>query len=110
MKITDTIEIGLETSKLYYNLSIDLHKLLNLDQSNRTGEPRQLLDAFFTRYIDLVEKSNLLNQSYPDKLNKLPKQRGIFSKLKSHKSTSLNQSENSSLSSNPISDDIERII
>jgi len=109
MKITDTIEAESETSKLYYNLSIDLHKLLNLDQSNRTGELRQLLDAFFTRYIDLVEKSNLLNQSYPDKLNKLPKQRGIFSKLKSHKSTS-SQSENSSLSRNPISDDIERVI
>ena len=126
MKITDKIEAELETSKLYYNLSIDLHKLLNLDQRNRTGEPRELLDAFFTRYIDLVEKSNLLSQSFPDKLNKLPKQRGIFSnsseftyspsgksndprclsKLKSHKSIS----SNSSLSSNPISDDIERVI
>ena len=90
MKITDKIEAELETSKLYYNLSIDLHKLLNLDQRKRTGEPRELLDAFFTRYTDLVEKSNLLNQSYPDKLNKLPKQRGIFSKLKSHKSISSN--------------------
>jgi hypothetical protein len=110
MKITDTIEAELETSKLYYNLSIDLHKLLNLDQSNRTGEPRQLLDAFFMRYIDLVEKSNLLHQSYPDKLNKLPKQRSMFSKIKSHKSISSNNSENSSLSSNPISDDIERVI
>ena len=126
MKITDTIEAELETSKLYYNLSIDLHKLLNLDQRNRTGEPRELLDAFFTRYIELVEKSNLLNQSFPDKLNKLPKQRSLFSnsseftyspsgksndprclsKSKSHKSIS----SNSSLSSNPISDDIERVI
>ena len=68
------------------------------------------MDAFFTRYIDLVEKSNFLNQTYLDKLNKLPKQKGISSKLKSHKSTSSNQSENSSLSSNPISDDIEPVI
>ena len=107
MKITDTIETELETSKLYYNLSIDLHKLLSLDLSNRKGEPIDLLDGFFGRYIELVEKSNLLNQSYPDKLNKLPKQKGLFSKIKS-KNTPL-PSPGSSISSNPISEENDTI-
>ena len=36
--------------------------------------------------------------------------KNLISKIKSHKSTSSNQSDTSSISSNPISDDIERII
>jgi hypothetical protein len=108
MKITEIIETELETSKQYYNLSIDIHKVLSLNQSNRTGDPKELLDVFYRRYVELFEKSSLLSFSYPDKLAKLPKPKSFF-----HSKPKLNipsdVSSSSSLSSNnPITDeDIE---
>ena len=38
MQISDNTDRELETSKLYYNLSIDIHKVLNLNQINRDGD------------------------------------------------------------------------
>lgn len=105
LRITETTERELNTSKAYYNLSIDLHKLLNLSQSNRQGDPIQTLEVFYKRYVDLVEESNLLSINYPDKLSKLPKIQGLFSKLKTKKSDS-SSSSSSSINSNPL-DDIE---
>ena len=78
LRIQDNLENELETSKKYYNLSIDLHKILNLSQQNREGEPRKVLDTYYKRYVDLVEESNLLSTTYPDKLSKVPKLKGMF--------------------------------
>lgn len=101
--ITESIETELETSKQYYNLSIDLHKVLNLNQTNRSGDPKELLDVFYRRYIDLFEKSSLLSNSFSDKLAKLPK-KTFFKKKQNIPSDS---SASSSISSNPITDDDE---
>ena len=98
LRIQDNLEIELTTSKAYYALSIDLHKLLNLSQINREGDPKQVLNEYYKRYEDLVQESNLLSASYPDKLNKLPKIKGMFAKLKSSPSSS----STSSINSNPI--------
>ena len=102
LRIQDNLEIELTTSKAYYALSIDLHKLLNLSQINREGDPKQVLNEYYKRYEDLVQESNLLSASYPDKLNKLPKIKGMFSKLKSP--TSSASSSSSSINSNPMDD------
>ena len=99
LRIQDNLENELNTSKAYYALSIDLHKLLNLSQVNREGDPKQVLNDYYKRYEDLVQESNLLSASYPDKLNKLPKIKSMFSKLKSPASSS-----SSSINSNPMDD------
>ena len=98
LRIQDNLENELNTSKAYYALSIDLHKLLNLSQLNREGEPKQVLNEYYKRYEDLVQESNLLSASYPDRLNKLPKIKGMFAKLKSSPSSS----STSSINSNPM--------
>jgi len=100
LRIQDNLENELETSKKYYNLSIDLHKILNLSQVNREGEPKKVLDTYYKRYVELVEVSNLLSTSYPDKLSKIPKLKGMFSKrVPSSPSSS---SSSSSINSNPL--------
>jgi hypothetical protein len=108
LRIQDNLEIELTTSKSYYQLSIDLHKLLNLSQINRQGEPKLVLDEYYRKYVELVEQSNLLTSNYPDKLAPLPKIKGIFSKgIKTIKSSSSSSSSNS-LGSNPLTDDEEK--
>jgi len=82
LKVTDHIEVELETSKAYYQLSINLHKLLSLSTKNRVGEPKIVLDQFYQEYSDLFAASSLLGTNYPDKLNLLPKKRGMFFKAK----------------------------
>ena len=109
LRIQDNLESELTTSKSYYALSIDLHKLLNLSQINREGDPREVLNDYYKRYEDLIQESNLLSASYPDKLNKLPKVRSIFSpkKRKTIKSTnsSSSSSSSSSINSNPLDEE-----
>ena len=80
MKVSDHIESELETSKLYYNLSIELHKILNLSKSNRKGVPSEVLDEYYMKYSDLYTASTLLGNHYPDKLILLPKRGGVFSR------------------------------
>ena len=107
LRIQDNLEIELTTSKAYYALSIDLHKTLNLNQINRQGEPRLVLEEYYKRYEDLIQQGNLLSASYPDKLATLPKIKGIFKKLKSSNSSSSSSSNNSLGSNNPINIDEE---
>jgi hypothetical protein len=94
LKINENQEIELETSKHYYTLATDIHKLLTLEQFNRLVNPKESLDNFYRRYIDLSEKSNLLSANlYKDVLISLPKKNTFFSKKK-------NNSNSSSISSN----------
>ena len=109
LRIQDNLEIELTTSKAYYALSIDLHKLLNLSQINREGDPKQVLNEYYKRYEDLVQESNLLSASYPDKLNKLPKIRGLFSKTTPLAASSSSSSSISSIGSNPMEEQIAEL-
>ena len=109
LRIQDNLEIELTTSKSYYALSIDLHKLLNLSQINREGDPKQVLNEYYKRYEDLVQESNLLSASYPDKLNKLPKIRGLFSKTTPLTASSSSSSSISSIGSNPLDEQVAEL-
>ena len=109
LRIQDNLESELMTSKSYYALSIDLHKLLNLSQINREGDPKQVLNEYYKRYEDLVQESNLLSASYPDKLNKLPKLKGIFSKTTPMAASSSSSSSISSTGSNPLDDQVAEL-
>ena len=110
LRIQDNLENELETSKKYYNLSIDLHKILNLSQQNREGEPRKVLDTYYKRYVDLVEESNLLSTTYPDKLSKVPKLKGMFERTDKKLSNSPTSSSTSSLNSNPLDDSPDAVL
>ena len=109
LRIQDNLEIELTTSKAYYALSIDLHKLLNLSQINREGDPKQVLNEYYKRYEDLVQESNLLSASYPDKLNKLPKLKGMFSKTTPLAASSSSSSSISSVGSNPMEEQVAEL-
>ena len=115
LQLQENTERELETSKKYYNLSIDLHKLLNLSSENRSGEPKDILEVFYGRYAEMVHESTLLNNNFPDKLSRLPKKKGIFSKKytsqsprlqavfeEENKSPSSSLSSSSSTSNNPV--------
>ena len=105
LKINETTELELETSKHFYNLACDINQILGLSSFNRIHTPKETLDTMYRRYIELMEKSNLISSQYKDLLITLPnKQKSILSKI-SLKSV---PSSNSSLgSNNPLTDELE---
>ena len=108
MKVSDHIEAELETSKSYYNLSIELHKILNLSKPNREGNPKEVLDDYYMKYSDLYTASTLLGNNYPDKLILLPKRGGVFSRKRPPPVEV--GSSNSSIQSSPMGDDVEHTL
>ena len=106
LKINETTELELETSKHFYNLATDIHKILGLSAFNRISTPKETLDDMYRRYVELMEKSNLISSQYKDVLLSLPKkQKGILSKISLGNSSA---SSSSSLNSNnPLNDDVE---
>jgi len=106
LKINETTELELETSKHFYNLATDIHKILGLSAFNRNITPKECLDDMYRRYVELMEKSNLISSQYKDVLISLPKkQKGILSKISLGNSSA---SSSSSLNSNnPLNDDVE---
>lgn len=110
LRIQDNLENELETSKKYYNLSIDIHKMLNLSHINREGEPKKVLETYYKRYVDLVAESNLLSISYPDKLSKVPKIKSMFERTDKKLNSSPTGSSTSSLNSNPLDDSPDAVL
>ena len=106
LKINETTELELETSKHFYNLATDIHMILGLNAYNRISTPKEALDDAYRRYVELMEKCNLISLQYRDVLISLPKkQKAIISKISignSPKSLSSNSSLNSN---NPLNDD-----
>ena len=98
LKISETRELELETSKHFYNLATDIHKILSLTQFNRSTSARETLDEMYRRYVELMEKSNLISSTYKDVLITLPKKNSKYPILNV-------SSSNSSLNSNPITDE-----
>ena len=113
LKISDNVELELDSSKKYMNLSTDIHMLLQLNKSNRLGSPELILKKFYERYIDLINNTNLIDSKYPDKLLEIPKiKNGIFSiEIITNMPTSTNTTScNSSLSSKSINTEEEETI
>ena len=79
LKIIENMEQEQEISKKYYTLSSDIYKILQLNKEHREGNSKDILNEYYNQYIELLNKSNLLNNnSYSDKLLILPKERNIF--------------------------------
>lgn len=86
LKIEDNMEEENTISKQYYTLSSDIYKILQLNKEHREGNSKEILNEYYSQYIELLNKSNLLNNnSYSDKLLILPKEKSIFKKLTTKK-------------------------
>lgn len=99
LKIIENMEEEQEISKKYYTLSSDIYKILKLNKEHREGNSKEILNEYYNQYIELLNKSNLLNNnSYSDKLLILPKEKSIFKKFTT-KNIDDNASSNSSINS-----------
>ena len=86
LKIEDNMEEENTISKQYYTLSSDIYKILQLNKEHREGNSKEILNEYYSQYIELLNKSNLLNNnSYSDKLLILPKEKSLFKKLTTKK-------------------------
>lgn len=86
LKIEDNMEQENTISKSYYTLSSDIYKILQLHKEHREGNSKEILNEYYSQYIELLNKSNLLNNnSYSDKLLILPKEKSIFKKFTTKK-------------------------
>ena len=101
LKIEDNMEEENTISKQYYTLSSDIYKILQLNKEHREGNSKEILNEYYSQYIELLNKSNLLNNnSYSDKLLILPKEKSLFKKLTTNaKKIDDNDSSSSSINS-----------
>ena len=107
LKIIENMEQEQEISKKYYTLSSDIYKILELNKDHRPENANEILDNYYNQYIELLNKSNLLNNnSYSDKLLILPKEKSLFKQFR--KITTKNIDDNES-SSSSISSDTPRM-
>ena len=109
LKLQETLEVELNCSKEFYNLSIDIRKTLLLDAQNRQISGASYLEKKYSDYVKLQEQSNLINNTFNDGLNKLPKKISMISKIIKKKNSNSSSSSSSSATSTPLGeDDIDR--
>ena len=102
LKLQETLEIELNCSKEFYNLSIDIRKTLLLDRHNRQLSGQTYLEKRYNDYVKLQEQSNLISNSFNDGLNNLPKKISMMKKLMPKKK---NSNSSSSSTASPLNDD-----
>jgi len=107
LKLQETLEMELNCSKEFYNLSIDIRKTLLLDRENRQLSGQSYLEKRYNDYVKLQEQSNLINNSFNDGLNNLPKKISMMKKLMPPKKKNSNSS--SSSTSSPMTEDEEQL-
>ena len=106
LKLQETLEIELNCSKEFYNLSIDIRKTLLLDRENRQLAGQTYLEKRYNDYVKLQEQSNLISNSFNDGLNNLPKKISMIKKLMPKKK---NSNSSSSSTASPLNDDEDTI-
>lgn len=106
LKLQETLEIELNCSKEFYNLSIDIRKTLLLDRQNRQLSGQTYLEKRYNDYVKLQEQSNLISNSFNDGLNNLPKKISMIKKLMPKKK---NSNSSSSSTASPLNDDEDTI-
>ena len=107
LKLQETLEMELNCSKEFYNLSIDIRKTLLLDRENRQLAGQTYLEKRYNDYVKLQEQSNLISNNFNDGLNNLPKKISMMKKLMPPKKKNSNSS--SSSTSSPMTEDEEQI-
>ena len=107
LKLQETLEMELNCSKEFYNLSIDIRKTLLLDRENRQLSGQTYLEKRYNDYVKLQEQSNLISNNFNDGLNNLPKKISMMKKLMPPKKKNSNSSSSSTAS--PMTEDEEQI-
>jgi len=107
LKLQETLEMELNCSKEFYNLSIDIRKTLLLDRENRQLAGQTYLEKRYNDYVKLQEQSNLISNNFNDGLNNLPKKISMMKKLMPPKKKNSNSSSSSTAS--PMTEDEEQI-
>ena len=109
LKIEDNMEEENTISKQYYTLSSDIYKILQLNKEHREGNSKEILNEYYNQYIELLNKSNLLNNnSYSDKLLILPKERNIFGFNNTNTNNKKKKIDDNASSSSSINSDTPR--
>ena len=106
LKLQETLEIELNCSKEFYNLSIDIRKTLLLDRENRQLSGQTYLEKRYNDYVKLQEQSNLISNNFNDGLNNLPKKISMMKKLMPKKK---NSNSSSSSTASPLNDEEDTI-
>ena len=70
--IQKQMENELISNKDYYLLSIEIYKILSLSPQNRPIKAKEFLEEKYTKYVNLIDKSNLLVKRLEDKLSPIP--------------------------------------
>jgi len=73
LKLQETMENELCTSKEFYNLSTDIHKCLVLNRENRLISGQTFMNDKYSVYVKLQENSDLMLLHFHDKLAQLPR-------------------------------------
>jgi hypothetical protein len=60
LNLNNTINDENALSKEYYTLSINIYKILNLDEENRNVDAEQYLNDSYSQYVKLTEQSTIL--------------------------------------------------
>ena len=60
LNLNNTINDENALSKDYYTLSIDIYKILNLNEENRNCDAEQYLNDCYSKYVKLTEQSTIL--------------------------------------------------
>ena len=107
LKLQETLEMELNCSKEFYNLSIDIRKTLLLDRENRQLSGQTYLEKRYNDYVKLQEQSNLISNNFNDGLNNLPKKISMMKKLMPPKKKNSNSSSSSTAS--PMTEDEEQL-
>jgi hypothetical protein len=92
LKLQEAVELELDKSKKWYELSAGIYKVLNLDPCHREGEPNDILQKFYDEYMVLFQESSLSAVNYSDKLLVIPKGKGVIS-LAGSSSSSINSND-----------------
>jgi len=92
LKLQEAVELELDKSKKWYELSAGIYKVLNLDPCHREGEPNEILKKYYDEYMVLFQESSLSAVNYSDKLLVIPKGKGVVS-LAGSSSSSINSND-----------------
>lgn len=60
--IQSSMELEIKQSKEFYTLAIEIYKVLGLRRENRSDEGKDFLNSQYSKYIKLVEASNLFTR------------------------------------------------
>jgi len=92
LKLQEAIELELDKSKKWYELSAGIYKVLNLDPAHREGDPGEVLKRFYNEYMILFQESSLSAVNYSDKLLVVPRGKGVLS-IAGSSSSSINSND-----------------